>query len=141
ALPGNTRGDQYNGRVDFNPTASDSIAFSTYISALRTLSSDAAGGSRPLADLPFKPLNTAATATYNRTISPTILNEARFNFTRFADNGVSDASNVNFGIPRLEVEGLALPDRIRFGAPQSETTPAIFAQNQYEFRDSISKVS
>jgi outer membrane receptor protein involved in Fe transport len=141
ALPGSTRGDQYNGRMDFNPTASDSIAFSTYISALRTLSSDAPGGSRPLGDLPFKPLNTAATATYNRTISPTILNEARFNFTRFGDNGVSDASNVNFGIPRLEVEGLALPDRIRFGAPQSETTPAIFAQNQYEFRDSISKVT
>ena len=93
-----------------------------------------------MADIPFRPLNAAATATYNRTISPTLLNEARFNFTRFADNGLADAINVNFGIPRLEVEGLPLPDRIRFGAPQSETTPGKLVQNQYEFRDSVSNV-
>ena len=34
-----------------------------------------------------------------------------------------------------------MPDRIRFGAPQSETTPAKLAQNQYELRDSLSKVA
>ncbi|HTS66190.1 MAG TPA: TonB-dependent receptor [Candidatus Acidoferrales bacterium] len=141
ALPGQTNGNQYNARVDFNPTSADSFAVSTYISNLDQLSADAAGGSRPLGDLPFKPFNTAATATYNRTLSPTLLNEARFNFTRFEDNGLADAANVNFGIPRLEVEGLALPDRIRFGAPQSETTPSKLAQNQYEFRDSLSKVA
>ena len=141
ALPGSTHGDQYHGRVDFNPTAADSFAVSTYISNLRSVSADAAGGSRPIGDIPFKPINTAATATYNRTLSPTWLNEARFNFSRFADDGLADASAVNFGIPRLEVEGLALPDRIRFGAPQSETTPAKLAQNQYEFRDNVSKVA
>ena len=141
ALPGYTIGNQYNARLDFNPTSADSFAVSTYISSLNQLSADAAGGSRPLGDLPFKPLNTAATATYLRTISPTMLNEARFNFTRFSDNGLADAANVNFGIPRLEVEGLALPDRIRFGAPQGETTPSKLAQNQYEFRDSLSKVA
>lgn len=105
------------------------------------MSADAAGGSRALGDIPFKPLNTAATVTYSRTFTPTLLNEARFNFTRFFDDGIADASNVNFGIPRLEVEGLALPDRIRFGAPQSETTPSKLAQNQFEFRDSVSKVA
>ncbi len=140
ALPGRTEGNQYNGRVDFIPTTKDSLAFSTYITKLNQVSADAAGGSRPLDDIPFGPLNTAATLTYNRILSATMLNEARVNFTRFADNGISDASNVNFGIPRLEVEGLALPDRIRFGPPQSETTPSILAQNQFEFRDSFSKV-
>ncbi|HVX67794.1 MAG TPA: TonB-dependent receptor [Bryobacteraceae bacterium] len=141
ALPGNTQGNQYNARADYIATAKDSFAFSTYISKLDSVSADAAGGARPLGDLPFRPLNTAATLTYNRIISATMLNEARFNFTRFADNGVADASNVNFGIPRLEVEGLPLPDRIRFGAPQSETTPSILAQNQFEFRDSLSKIA
>ena len=140
ALPGSMQGNQYNGRVDYNPTSADSFAVSTYITSLHQVSADAAGGSRPIGDLPFKPVNTAAMATYNRTISATTLNELRFNFTRFADNGVADASNVDFGIPRLEVEGLATPDRIRFGAPQSETTPAIFAQNQYELRDNFTKV-
>jgi hypothetical protein len=38
------------------------------------------------------------------------------------------------------VEGLPLPDRIRFGAPQSETQPSKLAQNQYELRDNLSKV-
>ena len=126
--------------MDFNLTAKDSLAVSTYISKLNQVAADAGGGSRPLGDLPFRPLNSSATATYNRTLSPTMLNEARFNFTRFADNGVADASNVNFGIPRLEVEGLPLTDRIRFGAPQGETTPGILAQNQYELRDSLSTV-
>ena len=141
ALPGRTTGNQYNGRLDFNPTSADSFAVSTYISTLNQLSADGAGGSRPIGDIPFKPINTAATATYNRTLSPTLLNEARFNFTRFSDDGLADAANVNFGIPRLEVEGLALPDRIRFGAPQSETTPSKLAQNQFEFRDSLTKVA
>jgi hypothetical protein len=104
------------------------------------VSADGANGGRPIGDIPFKPVNTSATATYNRILSPTMLNELRFNFSRFADNGITDASNVNFGIPRLEVEGLALPDRIRFGAPQSESTPSKLAQNQYEIRDSLSKV-
>jgi len=140
ALPGHTRGDQYNFRLDFNPTSADSFAVSTYISTLSQYSADAAGGSRPLGDLPFKPFNTAATATYNRTLSPTTLNELRFNVTRFFDDGLADAANVNFGIPRLEVQGLALPDRIRFGAPQGETTPSKLAQNQYEFRDALTKV-
>ena len=140
AVPGSTQGNQYNARFDFTPAPSDSIAFSTYITSLNSISADSAGGSRPLGDIPFKPLNSAATLTYNRTISPTMLNEARFNVTRFAEDGISDASNVNFGIPRLEVEGLALPDRIRFGAPQSETTPSRLAQNQFELRDNLSKV-
>jgi hypothetical protein len=45
---------------------------------------------------------------------------------------------VNFGIPRVEVEGLPFPNaqRIRFGPPQGDTSPAKFAQNTYETRDS-----
>ena len=140
ALPNRTAGNQYNGRIDYNLSANDSLAMSMYFTKLDQLSSDGGGGARPLGDLVNSPLNTAVTLTYNRILSPTMLNEARFNLTRFASNQVAAASGTNFGIPRLEVEGLALPDRIRFGAPQSEATPAIFAQNQFEFRDNVSKV-
>ncbi len=83
--------------------------------------------------------DSAATLTYNRVFSGTALNEARFNFTRFAANQVNASKNTNFGIPRVEVEGLPF-DRIRFGAPRAETTPGIFAQNTFEFRDTLSKV-
>ena len=51
-----------------------------------------------------------------------LLNEARLNGTRFASDQQRDASNTNFGIPRIEVEGLPF-DRIRFGAARSENTP------------------
>ena len=77
--------------------------------------------------------------TWNRVISPTTLNEARFNATRFALNQVESSSETNFGIPRIEVEGLPF-DRIRFGAPRGEASPGIFAQNTYEFNDTLSKV-
>ncbi|MBV8818793.1 MAG: TonB-dependent receptor, partial [Acidobacteriaceae bacterium] len=140
ALPNRTSGNQYNGRMDYNLTTKDSLALSMYFTKLDTLSADAAGGARPLGDLANSPLNTAVTMTYNRILSATMLNEARFNLTRFASNQVTAASSTNFGIPRLEVEALPLPDRIRFGAPQSESTPAIFAQNQFEFRDNLRQV-
>jgi hypothetical protein len=139
ALPSRTNGDQYNGRVDFNATSFDTFAFSSYFTHLDTLGSDAAGGSRPMGDLYKKPLTSALTATYSRVLSPTTLNEARANFTRFSFNQVQASSSTNFGIPRIEVEGLPI-DRIRFGAPRDETTPGIFAQNTYEFRDTLNKV-
>jgi hypothetical protein len=138
ALPNSTRGNQYNTRIDYNRGA-DSFALSTYFTKLSTLGSDASAQGRPIADIAFKPLNSAVTLTYNRVLSTSMLNEARFNVTRFADNQVRDSAGTNFGIPRIEVEGLPF-DRIRFGANRSESTPALFAQNTYEFSDTLNKV-
>ncbi len=138
ALPNRSHGDQYNGRLDYTH-GNDSVAISTYFSHRDDLGSDAGGRSRPMADLTNKPLNSAATITYNHIFSPTVFNEIRFNATRFSFNQVSASSNTNFGIPRIEVEGLPF-DRIRFGAQQGETTPGIFAQNTFEFRDNLTKI-
>jgi len=139
ALPGRDRGNQYNVHLDFTPNNKDSLTLSTYVTKLDNLSSDGAGKGRPMADLPFKPLNTSGTIIYRRIISATLLNEARFNATRFASDQQRDATNVNFGIPRVEVEGLPF-DRIRFGADRSENTPGILAQNIFEFSDTLTKV-
>ncbi|MFN2596798.1 MAG: TonB-dependent receptor domain-containing protein [Pyrinomonadaceae bacterium] len=138
ALPNSTRGNQYNTRIDYN-RGNDSFALSTYFTRLNSLGSDAGAQGRPIADIAFKPLNSAVTLTYNRVLSATMLNEARFNLTRFADNQLRDTSTTNFGVPRVEVEGLPF-DRIRFGARREETTPALFAQNTYEFSDTFNKV-
>ena len=138
--PGKTSGNQYNGRLDFNATNFDTIAVSTYFTHLNTLGADSSSGSRPMGDINFTPLNSAVTATYSHIFSPTLLNEVRANFTRFAANQVaSNAGVVNWGIPRLEVQGFPF-GRIYFGAPWSETSPALFAQNTYEVRDTLSKV-
>lgn len=137
ALPGSNRGNQYNVRLDFTPTENDSFTVSTYLTRQDNLGSSDATRGRPMADLPFKPFNSSGTILYRRVLSPTTLNEARLNGTRFSLDQQKDASNTNFGIPRIEVEGLPF-DRIRFGAPRSENTPGILAQNIFEFSDTLS---
>lgn len=138
-LPNTVRANQYNLRLDFKPTQNDQIALSSYLTKNDATGADGGSGGRPGSDIRTTPTNTAGTITYIRTLSNTMVNEARFNATRFAFNEVESAKDTNFGIPRIEIETLPF-DRIRFGAPQSETTPGIFDENQFEFRDVLSVV-
>lgn len=142
AVPSRTRGKQYNFRFDFNRGDTDTFAFSSYITRRDDLRADASSRSRPVSDIRTKPLNPAATFTWNHVFSTSTLNEARVNFSRFAFNEVESSSETNFGIPRIEIEGPGFNDigRLKFGAPQGEATPGIFAQNTYEFSDTLSKV-
>ena len=139
ALPGLVKANQYNLRLDFKPSQSDQLTFSYYLTKSDRTSPDAGSGGRPGSDIRQTPANTAAMVTYVRTLSNTMVNEARFNFTRFAYDEVQSAQDTNFGIPRIEIESLPF-DRIRFGAPQAETTPGIFSENQMEFRDVLNIV-
>jgi hypothetical protein len=138
AAPNRTRGDQFNGRIDYQLNK-DTFMASTYVSRLDSFGADVGADSRPIADVAFKPINTAVTAEWNHTFSSSMLNKARINLTRFSDNQVSDASSTNFGVPEIDVESYPF-SRIKFGATRSETTPAIFAQNTIEFRDTLEKV-
>ncbi len=139
ALPGTSRGDQFNPRLDINLTSNDTLTFSSYISRFKGVSSDQAGRSRPMGDVRTEPQNLFGMITYTRTISATTLNEARFNVTRFAFNELQTSAATNFGLPRIELEGLPF-DRIRFGPPWSETTPGKFAENTFEVRDTLRNV-
>ncbi|HVQ38938.1 MAG TPA: carboxypeptidase regulatory-like domain-containing protein, partial [Pyrinomonadaceae bacterium] len=136
-LPNQHRGNQYNVRLDFTPTERDALTLSTYITRQANLGSDGASAGRPIGDIASEPLNTSGTILYRRIISPTTFNEVRLNGTRFAVDETKTAGTTNYGIPRIEVEGLPF-DRIRFGAPQSENTPAILAQNIFELSDTLS---
>jgi len=141
AEPRNNKPNQYNARFDFNPTSNDQITFSTYLTRGFALSGDTGAAARPQADITITPHNTAFAVLYNRTISPTLLNEARFNFTQFAFNQIESSSETNFGIPRIEIESLFRDgSRIRFGAPWAETTPGVFSEKTLEFRDIVSNV-
>ena len=135
-VPSHSRGKQFNARGDWYITSKDQVAGSVYFTKLDNYGTSGAVGSRPQADLPFKPLNSAATAIYIHTFSPAWLNEARINSTRFADNGIRDAAGVtNFGIPYVNVQ--TLPWAIQYGASASSTTPSVFAENTYEARDMV----
>ncbi|MEJ7578767.1 MAG: TonB-dependent receptor [Pyrinomonadaceae bacterium] len=139
AVPRQTRGTQYNTRFDFNTQGGAQFTVSTFFTGRNDLSADAGSRGRPSSDIRNKPFNSAVTLAYIQTLGSSIVNEARFSFTRFASNQVESSSETNFGIPRIEVQDLPF-DRIRFGAARAETTPAIFAQNTFEFRDTLRTV-
>jgi hypothetical protein len=139
AAPQSSRGNQYNGRLDLNLSTADSIAVSSYITRFTGTQSDVGGRSRPMGDVRTTPENLFAMLSYTRIISPTTINEARVNFTRFSFNELESSPNTNFGLPRIEIETLP-GDRIRFGPPWSETTPGVFAEKTFEVRDTLRKV-
>jgi hypothetical protein len=137
SIPNHSRGNQFNGRLDYYVTQKDQLAGSFYITKLDNYGISGTNGSRPNADVPFKPLNTAGTVVYIHTFSPTWVNEFRANGTRFADNGIADGGGVvNFGIPYVNVQSVGVSNNIQYGIiGGSSTTPALFAQNTFEFRD------
>jgi hypothetical protein len=140
AAPTTNRPKQYNARFDVLPNSNNQLTFSTYLTRSFRIGSDTGGAARPQADITSAPHNTAYTVLYNRTFSPTLLNEARFNFTKFAYNEIESSNTTNFGIPRIEIESLLRDGRIRFGANQSEATPGVFSERTMEFRDVVSNV-
>jgi hypothetical protein len=136
SVPTLSRGNQYNPRFDFNLTDRDVLTFSSYISRFNGTGAESPGRSRPMGDVTTAPNNLFGMATWVHTLSQSAINEARFNATRFAYNELQSSSTTNFGIPRIEIENLPF-DRIRFGANWSETTPGIFSENTFEFRDTL----
>jgi outer membrane receptor protein involved in Fe transport len=141
AAPRINKPKQYNARFDFTPSANDQFVVSTYLTRGLFVGSDTGAAARPQADVTSAPHNTAFTVLYTRTFSPTWLNEARFNFTQFKFNEVESSRETNFGIPRVEIENVFKDfSRIRFGANQAETTPGIFSERTFEFRDILSNV-
>jgi len=139
SVPAQTSGNQYNLRVDYNATSKDTFAVSTYVTQLNQTGADSSTGSTPASDITIQPLNSATTALWNRTISATMLNQARGNFTRYAFNQVQSNPQVNWGIPRLEVQGFPF-GRIYTGADRSEATPGILAENTISFSDTLTQV-
>jgi Carboxypeptidase regulatory-like domain/TonB dependent receptor len=136
-IPSQARGNQWNLRGDWNVTARDLVAGVVYFTKLDSFGTSGTNGARPNDDVPFKPLNSAATAIYIHTFSPSWLNEFRANGTRFAENGVVDGGDtVNWGIPYINVQSWPVANP-QFGVNWSQTTPAVFAENTYELRDMV----
>jgi Carboxypeptidase regulatory-like domain len=141
ALPQTVKGDQYNVRVDYN-AGKNLFSANTFLTFYHTLAADAGAEARPSADYGTKNFSPSGFLSWIRTINSSTLNEARLNFTRYAYNGITSNPQVNFAIPRIEIQN-AIPtqsQRIMFGAPQGDTSPGIVAQNTFAFRDVLSKV-
>ncbi len=137
--PGNFRGHQFHTRIDYTISDKDSLAVTTIFVPTRNLGADTGALSRPQADINSERLNWNAAFIYNRTLSQTAVNEARFNVTRWGYDEVASNPDVNFGIPRIEIEGFGF-ERIRFGAPRGEGSPGVFKETSLDFRDTLTKV-
>ena len=136
--PNQSSGNQYNARVDYT-RARDLFAVSFYITPTNGVGGDLGANGRQMADLTFDPRNKYVALIWNHTLSSTMMNEARLNWTRFFANQLASNPNVAWNLPRWEVEQVP-GDRIKFGANQGTNSPGMFAQNQYEFRDTLSKL-
>jgi hypothetical protein len=138
-LPASTQGNQYNARVDYN-AGKNLFSANVFLTYLTTIAADASAQGRPNADFGTKNFSPSGFLSWVRTINSTTLNEARFNFTRYAYNGITANPQVNWAIPRIEIQGLPEGDRVRYGAQQGDNTPAITGENTFAFRDVLSKV-
>jgi hypothetical protein len=135
--PNTARPNQYNGRVDYH-WGQQLFSASGFLTKSYLVTPD--GYSRPADDVRYKPTNEALMLSWVSTISPTLLNEARFNVTRWAYNELSSAIT-NWGIPGVDAEQFPTGFRIQWGQQGNNSgTPAIFAENTYEASDFLTKV-
>ena len=132
--PTNSAPQQFNGRADFQATSRDLIAFTTYY--VPNNSTFYNGPVRPANFWHSDRLNETAALLWNHTISPTWLNEARFNVTRWNFNEVSSNPQEPWGLPQVQVDNFGSVTPQYLGAPG----PGIFAQTTYNFRDTASTV-
>lgn len=134
---------QYNARVDFQATSKDLVAFSMYLVPVRTDNFN--GPTRPANLFHHQAWNQAGTLLWNRTFSPTLLNEARFGITRWYWNEVDTNPQEPWGLPMDNIDTFgsigvlgsnSQANQLRFGAPG----PSIFNQTTYNIRDTLTKI-
>lgn len=138
--PRSDKGDQFVTRIDYEATQNDKFAFTLFYSPRTSYGADTAAQSRPMADLRSERLNYNTAFTYIRNFSSNIVNEFRVNFTRWGFNEIDSNPDVNFGIPRVEIEAFLPTDRLRFGANRGANTPGVIEETQLNFRDTLTWV-
>jgi len=137
--PASFRGNQFITRIDYQATEKDRLTFTSFIVPNTATSSDRSTQSRPQSDITSERLSYAFGFIYNRTISPTMTNEARFNLTRWGFDETESNPEANLGLPRIEIEGI-FGDRLRIGFPSGLNTPGVIDEKQLDFRDALTNV-
>ena len=126
---------QYNGRMDYQVKSSDLVTFSVYWVPNDTTNLN--GQARAANLFHSDRLNYSGTLLWNHTFAPTLLNEARFNVSRWYFNEVKTNPQEPFGLPTDTITGLpGAMNQIVFGAPG----PNIFYKTAYNIRDTVRKV-
>ncbi len=136
-LPNQQSAAQYSGRLDYQVTNKDLVAYTVY-----WVPNDSTffNGPARASDLWHSDrLNYAGFLLWDHTISPAVLNEARFNVTRWWFDEVKSNPQEPFGFPQDNINGIGqvgLACCPVFGAPG----PGVFYQTTYNFRDTLTKI-
>jgi hypothetical protein len=139
--PTNTSQMQYTGRVDANVTQKDRITFTIYYVPVSITNFN--GPVRSANLWHHSQTNNAYTAIWNRTISATLLNEARVNAAGWRWNEVDSNPQEPFGLPATSIDtigGTAANTSAAtvqyFGPPG----PSILNQWTYTYSDVLTKI-
>ncbi len=135
SLPEINKSRQFNTRIDYQVTKDDLVAFSMYF--VPSNNEFAWGGvGRPAFDFTSARRNTVGTLLWTRTLSSSMINEARFNVTRWFFDEIASNPEIGWGIPK----GIVCynPGCRDWGG--QTVGPGVFYQTTYNFRDTVSKV-
>ena len=98
--PTNSSHVQYNGRVDFNLTSKDLIAYSMYYVPNSSTSING-NGTRLMNTFNTTYTNRAMAGIWDHTFSPTLVNEARINAAGWINKDLSSNPNGPWGLPQV----------------------------------------
>ena len=98
--PSNSTHRQYNGRIDFNATSKDLLAFSMYY-VPSTSTGINGNGDRLMNLFNSTVTNRLLTLLWDHTFSPTLVNEARVNAAGWINKDLSTNPNGPFGMPQV----------------------------------------
>src|SRR3984893_8235228 len=128
---------QYNGRLDFQATHNDLFTFSVY---WVPTSSTAFNGNARAANLFHSDrINQSAARLWQRTFAPTLINEARFNVSRWYFNELQTNPQEPFGLPQ-DVLNNGIGNIGGFVFIFGPNDPGIFYKTSYNFHDTATKV-
>jgi Carboxypeptidase regulatory-like domain/TonB dependent receptor len=126
---------QYNGRVDYQLTSNDRLTFSIYWVPNDT--TDYNGQPRAANFWHTDRLNYSDALLWDHTFGASLINEARFDVSRWYYNELQSNPQEPFGLPQDTITGLpGATCCVTYGAPG----PGIFYKTGYNIRDTATKV-
>ena len=131
--PSTFTGTQYNGRMDADVTKKDRLSFIIYWAPNETTSYN--GPARPSNFEYAGDINNAFTTLWERTFSPTLLNEARASVVGYRYNLIAQNPQGTFGLPTGTFSGVGSSEPAQFG----ESIPGVFDQWTYTYQDIATK--
>jgi hypothetical protein len=135
--PNTTVEQQFHGRLDWDITKQDLVAFSAYDVPVSTTSYN--GPVRPMNLYHHNAINQAGTVLWDHTFSPTLINEARANAAGWRWNEINSNPQEPWGLPNAYIDSIGTAGQTYesdFGAPG----PSVFDQWTYGAKDTLTKV-